>query len=174
MKTHEWCSNTVLRVKFKVSCHYDKESCHSFCHPCVWYIFHFNMFINATICNKVISHPLTLSLLWLPNGTKLSIVLNFLHRKGSLELGYPGWKASVRGSLWQRMSFDWCMLAEWAARDEQPILLTSTNPCITRAAGTQGVNSVGWYIKQNLDVIGISIMLIEWYMYCMFKFCLIL
>jgi hypothetical protein len=26
--------------------------------------------------------------------------------------------------------------------DEQPILLTSTNPCITKAAGTQGVNEV--------------------------------
>jgi hypothetical protein len=32
------------------------------------------------------------------------------------------------------------MSSEWAAMDEQPILLTSTNPCITRAAGTQGVN----------------------------------
>jgi hypothetical protein len=31
------------------------------------------------------------------------------------------------------------MSAEWAARDKQPILPTSTNPCITRAAGTQGV-----------------------------------
>jgi hypothetical protein len=31
------------------------------------------------------------------------------------------------------------MSAEWAARDEQPILSISTNPCITRAAGTQGV-----------------------------------
>jgi hypothetical protein len=33
------------------------------------------------------------------------------------------------------------MLAKWAARDEQLILPTSTNPCITRAAGTQGVNA---------------------------------
>jgi hypothetical protein len=31
------------------------------------------------------------------------------------------------------------MSAEWVAKDEQPILPTSTNPCITRAAGTQGV-----------------------------------
>jgi hypothetical protein len=34
------------------------------------------------------------------------------------------------------------MWAEWAARDEQPILLTSTNPCITRGAGTQGVKRI--------------------------------
>jgi hypothetical protein len=34
------------------------------------------------------------------------------------------------------------MSAEWAAGDEQPILPTSTNPCITRAAGTQGVNNM--------------------------------
>ena len=39
------------------------------------------------------------------------------------------------------MSSDWWMSAEWAARDEQPILPTSTNPVITRAAGTQGVNT---------------------------------
>jgi hypothetical protein len=32
------------------------------------------------------------------------------------------------------------MLAERAARDEQPILPISTNTCITRAAGTQRVN----------------------------------
>jgi hypothetical protein len=32
------------------------------------------------------------------------------------------------------------MLAEWAARDEQSILPTSTNPCIVRAAGTRGFN----------------------------------
>jgi hypothetical protein len=37
------------------------------------------------------------------------------------------------------VSIDWWMSAEWTARDEQPILPTSTNPCITRAAGTQGV-----------------------------------
>jgi hypothetical protein len=46
----------------------------------------------------------------------------------------------VRGSLGQKASIDWWMSAEWAARDEQPILPTSTNPCIKRAAGTQGVN----------------------------------
>ena len=34
---------------------------------------------------------------------------------------------------------DWCMSAEWAARDKQPILLTSNNPYITIAAGTQWV-----------------------------------
>jgi hypothetical protein len=28
------------------------------------------------------------------------------------------------------------MSTEWGARDEQPILSTSTNPCITRADGT--------------------------------------
>jgi hypothetical protein len=33
------------------------------------------------------------------------------------------------------------MLAEWAASDEQPILPKSTYPCITRASGTQGVNT---------------------------------
>ena len=26
----------------------------------------------------------------------------------------------MRGSLWQRVSIDWWMSAEWAARDEQP------------------------------------------------------
>jgi hypothetical protein len=34
------------------------------------------------------------------------------------------------------------MLAEWAVRDEQPILVTSTNPCITGAAGTQRVDKI--------------------------------
>jgi hypothetical protein len=34
------------------------------------------------------------------------------------------------------------MSAKWAARDEQPILPTSTNPCIPREAGNQRVNSV--------------------------------
>jgi hypothetical protein len=37
------------------------------------------------------------------------------------------------------VSFDWWMSAEWAARDEQPILPTSTNLCITRAAGPQRI-----------------------------------
>jgi hypothetical protein len=46
----------------------------------------------------------------------------------------------VRGSMWQRMSSYWWMSAELAARDEHPILPTSTNYCITRAAGTLGVN----------------------------------
>ena len=32
------------------------------------------------------------------------------------------------------------MSAEWAVRDEQPILPTSTNPCIPREAGSQRVN----------------------------------
>jgi hypothetical protein len=54
--------------------------------------------------------------------------------------GYFRWNGSVRGSLGQRVSFDWWMLAEWAVRDKQPILPTSTNPCITRAARTQGVS----------------------------------
>jgi hypothetical protein len=40
------------------------------------------------------------------------------------------------------------MLAAWAARDEQPILPTSTNPCITRAAGTQGINPSSSEIHQ--------------------------
>jgi hypothetical protein len=44
----------------------------------------------------------------------------------------------------QRVSFDWWMSAEWAARDEQTILPTSTNPCMTRAAGTQGVNYINY------------------------------
>jgi hypothetical protein len=34
------------------------------------------------------------------------------------------------------------MSAEWAASEEQPILPTSTNFCITIAAGTQRVNRV--------------------------------
>jgi hypothetical protein len=46
-----------------------------------------------------------------------------------------------RGSLGQRVSFYWWMSAEWAARDEQPILPTSTNPCITRAAGALRVKT---------------------------------
>jgi hypothetical protein len=37
------------------------------------------------------------------------------------------------------VSFDWWMSAEWAARPLQPILPTSTNYCIIRAAGTKGV-----------------------------------
>jgi hypothetical protein len=35
-----------------------------------------------------------------------------------LELGKYGRKASVSGSLWQRVFFEWWMSAEWAARDE--------------------------------------------------------
>ena len=62
----------------------------------------------------------------------------------------------MRGSLEQRLSSDWCMLAEWAAREEQHILPTSTNPCITRAAGTQGVN---YYY----NVIVITVMGDEWH-----------
>ena len=46
--------------------------------------------------------------------------------------------------LWQKVSFDWWMSAEWAARDEDPILSSSTNPCIPRAGGTQGVNQVDY------------------------------
>jgi hypothetical protein len=46
------------------------------------------------------------------------------------------------GSLWQRVSFYWWMSAEWAARDEQPILPTFTNPCIPREAGTQAVKGI--------------------------------
>ena len=34
------------------------------------------------------------------------------------------------------------MSAEWDARDVQPMLLTSTNPCITRADGAQRVKAV--------------------------------
>jgi hypothetical protein len=49
--------------------------------------------------------------------------------------------------MWERMSFDWWMSAKWAMRDEQPILPTSTNICITGAAGTQGVN-----IKRTEDI----------------------
>ena len=44
----------------------------------------------------------------------------------------------MKGSLGQRLSSDWWMSAEWVARDEHPILPTSTNPYITRAAGTKG------------------------------------
>ena len=44
--------------------------------------------------------------------------------------------------MWQRVPFDWWMSAEWAVKDEQPILPTTTNPCITSAAGNQGVNGV--------------------------------
>jgi hypothetical protein len=43
----------------------------------------------------------------------------------------------VRGYLGQRFFFDWWMSTERAARDKQPILPTSTNPCIPRAAGIQ-------------------------------------
>ena len=39
------------------------------------------------------------------------------------------------------------MLDIWAASDEQPISLTSTHPCITRAAGTQGVNKVIMFMR---------------------------
>ena len=42
-----------------------------------------------------------------------------------------------------------CEGLEWAARDEQPILPTSSNPCITRAAGTQGVNIVHTLIEYH-------------------------
>jgi hypothetical protein len=35
------------------------------------------------------------------------------------------------------------MSAKWAARDKQPILPTSTNPCIIRAAGTQVLPAAG-------------------------------
>ena len=37
------------------------------------------------------------------------------------------------------MSFDGLMLDGWASRDEQPIRMTFTNQCMTRAASTQGV-----------------------------------
>jgi hypothetical protein len=46
------------------------------------------------------------------------------------------------------------MSAEWAARDEQPILPTSTNPCITRAAGTQGVKGQLGLFSDNERVNG--------------------
>jgi hypothetical protein len=38
-----------------------------------------------------------------------------------------------------------CQNAVFQYRDEQPILSTSTNPCITRAAGTQRVNCIIWH-----------------------------
>jgi hypothetical protein len=43
------------------------------------------------------------------------------------------------------------MSAEWAARDEQPILPTSTNPCITRAAGAQRVKRLDAGNLKRLD-----------------------
>ena len=43
-------------------------------------------------------------------------------------------KGSCETFTMAKMSFDWWMSAEWAARDDQPILPIPTNPCITRAA----------------------------------------
>ena len=34
------------------------------------------------------------------------------------------------------------MSVEWVVRDEQPILPTSTNACVTESAATQRVNSL--------------------------------
>ena len=44
------------------------------------------------------------------------------------------------------------MLAEWAAGAEQPILPTSTNPCIAGAAGTQRVNLYAGYIHEFVSI----------------------
>jgi hypothetical protein len=38
---------------------------------------------------------------------------------------YPGSNAVVRGSLWHRVSFDWWMSTECAARDPHPAILAS-------------------------------------------------
>jgi hypothetical protein len=54
------------------------------------------------------------------------------------------------------VSFDWWKLAEWAARDEQPILPTSTNPCITRAAGTKGVNMLTQFVAPTTKEVPVS------------------
>jgi uncharacterized membrane protein YbhN (UPF0104 family) len=47
----------------------------------------------------------------------------------------------IRGNLVWKVSFDGWMLDILVVRDEQPIHTTSTHPYITRAAGTQVVNS---------------------------------
>jgi hypothetical protein len=65
----------------------------------------------------------------------------YIFRSESVNLSFDIMGAAVRGSLWKRVSFDWWMLAEWSVIDEQPILLTYTNACITRAGGTQGVKN---------------------------------
>ena len=42
----------------------------------------------------------------------------------------------------ERFTFDWWISAVWATSDKQPILPASTNSCITRVAGTQGVKAL--------------------------------
>ena len=51
------------------------------------------------------------------------------------------------------------MSAEWAARDKQPILQTSTNPCITRAAGTQRVKVTCAWQKSGHEIHGSPVVL---------------
>ena len=67
-------------------------------------------------------------------------MVNFAYlRVKELTYGLISWvKCSSERFTVAKMSFDWWMSAEWAARDEQPILLASTNPCITTAAWTAG------------------------------------
>jgi hypothetical protein len=67
---------------------------------------------------------LTFSGLCLPCGTRLQLVVKFWHRKGLLELWYPGWNASERVYLVRKV-FWWVDVGVWAASDEQPIHPTS-------------------------------------------------
>jgi hypothetical protein len=50
------------------------------------------------------------------------------------------------------MSSGWWISVEWAEMDDQPILPTSTNPCITRADGTQGVKFANFCENLETDM----------------------
>jgi hypothetical protein len=59
---------------------------------------------------------------------------SFLAQKGFIGIWIFWMKCISERFTGTKSVFDWWMSAEWAARDEQPILPTSTNPCIPRAA----------------------------------------
>jgi hypothetical protein len=74
------------------------------------------------------------------------IMVTFVYyRVKGLTCGLISWvKCSFERLTVEKNVFVWWMSAELAASDEQPILPTSTNPCITRADGTQGVSIITW------------------------------
>jgi hypothetical protein len=60
------------------------------------------------------------------------------------------------------------MSTEWDARDEQPILPTSTNFCITKVAGTQGhkvvvsLYFVAFYLAFKVRTYLINVLILIW------------
>ena len=82
-----------------------------------------------------VNHLIAMVTIW----HHIIVSLIVLTQKGFIGMLMYGLNVAVRVSLRWKMSFDGWMLDVWAVMNEQSIRPTSTYPCITKTACTEGV-----------------------------------